>query len=62
MKTVKETEYVYCCDPCAAWYDTDEAMETCPKCERQLRLLDKEEKDEFYCKIARSGYNVVPKK
>ena len=58
-RRVLETKYVFYCDKCTTWYDTNEMMSDCPSCGRALHELDKDERAEFYWKIARTGYKVV---
>ena len=58
-RKVKVTKHVFYCQKCETWYDDDDLIINCEKCGRPVRELDKEEKHEFYCKIARSGYTVI---
>ncbi|MDO4805070.1 MAG: hypothetical protein Q4A32_09665 [Lachnospiraceae bacterium] len=55
----KATKYVFFCDKCEMWYDRNEILETCT-CGEKLRKLDGEELNEFYCKLAHSGYRIIP--
>lgn len=53
------TKYVFFCDKCETWYDRNESVETC-ECGAKLRKLDGYELDEFYYRLAHSGYRIIP--
>lgn len=58
-RKVKATKYVFYCEKCDMWYDSNEVIAICSRCGLPVRELDKYERNDFYCRIARSGYTVI---
>ena len=55
-----KTKYVFFCDQCECWYDSDDWLDEC-ECGTKLRKLEGEELNEFYYKIAHPGYRLIEK-
>lgn len=58
-RKIVETKHVYFCDRCESWYDRNDEMTTC-SCGSPVRDLYGYEREEFYWRLSKSGYKIVP--
>ena len=60
MRSVRVKKHVFFCDECETWYDRDVVITTC-SCGAPLRELKENDVSEFYWKLRKSGYKIIPR-